>query len=218
MKAKFVAKIFFVFICLCACASTTVAQEKPQPTYVGEYQTSDKDLSAFEAMTEQLILRLLNEPATTRGFIGVFEKGDLGEKVKSILSRHPKLKNQILYLTQMRGRPLVKVGFWIVPQGVESPEPIWCGLCVCPTLSVSGVKSFDSRTEYPTFTAKVEGGSESGVIKYAWKVSAGKIIEGQGTPVIKVDTEGAKEITATVEIGGVCEECPREATFTTKIQ
>ncbi len=219
MRVKLNFKIFLVFICLCAFASATAAQDEMKPTIVGEYQISVQDLSAFEAMTELLVLRLLNEPATTRGFIGVHEKSDLGEKVKTVLSRHTKLKNRILYLTsQPRSRPLMEVEFWIVPQGAESPERIWCGFCECPTLSVSGVSSFESRTEYPTFTAKAAGGSESDTIKYTWKVSVGKIVEGQGTPTIKVDTEDAKEITATVEIEGVCHECPRTAEFTTKIQ
>ena len=55
-------------------------------------------------------------------------------------------------------------------------------------------------------------------ITYKWTISAGAIIEGQGTPTIKVDAAGAAEITATVEIGGVCDECERKATFKTKIQ
>ncbi|MBA3601896.1 MAG: hypothetical protein H0W45_11820 [Acidobacteria bacterium] len=65
--------------------------------------------------------------------------------------------------------------------------------------------------------ANVSGGSQDD-ITYNWKVSAGRIIEGQGTATIKVAAEGAKEITATVEIGGVCEECLRGASFKTKIQ
>lgn len=219
MRAKLVSKFFIMLIYLCAFATATVAQEKPEAILVGEYQINAKDLSAFEAMTERLALQLLNESATTRGFVGVHEKSDLGEKVKTVLSRYPKLKNQILYLTSPpRGRPLMEAEFWIVPQGAESPERIWCGFCECPTLSVGGIASFESRTEYPTFTAKAEGGSQSDTIKYTWKVSAGKIVEGQGTPIIKVDAEGAREITATVEIGGVCEECAREAMFKTKIK
>jgi hypothetical protein len=218
MKAKFVSKIFILFFCSLFFVFSITAQEKPQPVYVGEYQISSTDLSAFDAMTEQLALRLLREPETTRGFVGVYEKSEMGEKVKSILSRYPKLKNEMIYLNpKFSPRPYSWVMFWLVPQGAESPHPTICGFCVCPTLNVSAVESDDVRRDNLTFTANVEGGSDE-KITYTWKVSAGRIVEGQGTPVIKVHAEGAKEIIATIEISGVCEECPREASFTTKIQ
>src|SRR4051812_14004959 len=57
-----------------------------------------------------------------------------------------------------------------------------CGedVCVCPTLKVSGSESLDTGAGYPTFTAKILGGDEDDAITYDWKVSNGKIIEGQG--------------------------------------
>jgi hypothetical protein len=82
---------------------------------------------------------------------------------------------------------------------------------------VSGIDLADNKTSLLTFTANVSGGSQSNV-KYKWAVSAGEIIKEQGTPVIKVDPQGANEVKATVEIEGVCYECPTKASFTTKIQ
>ncbi len=84
-------------------------------------------------------------------------------------------------------------------------------VCDCPTLSVTGPAGVTGPGETMTFTANVSGGSGEAVT-YNWSVSAGTIVEGQGTPVIKVATTpemAGGNVTATVDIGGVCEECLR---------
>lgn len=86
-----------------------------------------------------------------------------------------------------------------------------CGLCECPIISVDASTSLTNAGETMTFTANVSGGSASNVT-YNWKVSDGEIVEGQGTPVIRVATSSkmaGKIVKATVEIEGVCEECPK---------
>jgi hypothetical protein len=62
-----------------------------------------------------------------------------------------------------------------------------------------------------TFTANVSGGSQTDVT-YDWSVDKGTIVEGQGTPVITVSTEGLVDttVTASVVVGGLCETCPGE--------
>jgi hypothetical protein len=54
---------------------------------------------------------------------------------------------------------------------------------------------------------------------YKWTVDEGTIIEGQGTPSIKVDASKlkGKRITATVEVGGIDPACPKTASCSTKI-
>jgi len=83
-------------------------------------------------------------------------------------------------------------------------------VCSCPTLTVDAPQSPTKSGEALTFTANISGAPAD--ITYNWKVSAGEIIEGQGTPVIRVATNSkmaGKTVKATVEIGGVCEECPK---------
>lgn len=87
------------------------------------------------------------------------------------------------------------------------------GVCVCPTLSVVAPVAPTKAGETMTFTANASGGSGE-MITYDWVVSDGEIIEGQGTPVIKVATNvkmAGKTIKATLEIGGVCEACVHTA-------
>lgn len=82
--------------------------------------------------------------------------------------------------------------------------------CTCATISVTPPSSATAPGDTMTFTANVSGGSQTDVT-YNWSVSAGTIVEGQGTPVIRVSTAGLQNtnITATVDVGGQCAECPR---------
>jgi hypothetical protein len=93
-------------------------------------------------------------------------------------------------------------------------------VCVCPTVSVTGPAGLTTPGDTMTFTANVTGGTTDRVT-YDWSVNNGTIIEGQGTPVIRVATSqdmAGQNVTATVRIGGVCEECPREASDTGSLQ
>lgn len=84
-----------------------------------------------------------------------------------------------------------------------------CGLCVCPSIEVDAPKLPTNAGEIITFTANISGGSAE-TITYNWTISDGVMVEGQGTPVIRVATDSkmaGKKIKATIEIGGICEEC-----------
>jgi PKD-like domain len=79
---------------------------------------------------------------------------------------------------------------------------------VCPNVSVSCPTSV--VIDQPiTFTSNVTGGIPAGAHIYEWSVSAGTIIEGQGTPTIKVDTRGlaGETIRATLTMGGLPLNC-----------
>ena len=90
------------------------------------------------------------------------------------------------------------------------------GDCSCPILSVLEPTSATRAGEIMTFMAKIEGGSVDD-FTYEWIVSSGDIIEGQGTPVIKVATNSKMagnlvEATFTTSWKGVCSEiCIRSA-------
>lgn len=81
--------------------------------------------------------------------------------------------------------------------------------CECPTISVTGPSAVVQPGETMTFTANVSGGTQDSVT-YDWSVDKGTIIEGQGTPVITVSTDGLEDttVTATVNVGNLCENCP----------
>jgi len=219
MNVKIISKIFVPFLCLLFFASVIAAQTK-----VSEYTEKPVNPDALAEMAGSFAEQLAAEPSTTRGFINVYSNTEEAEKIKSVLSKKPELKKRVeffqpgvRYRDEYPNDKSPNIEFWIVPKGTDAPFVPNCVLCNCPEISVGGVDWADNKKSLLTFTSNVSGGSGE-AITYKWKISAGKIIEGQDTPVIKVDAQGAKEIIATVEIDGVCEECIKEASFTTKIK
>ena len=73
-----------------------------------------------------------------------------------------------------------------------------------------------------TFRSTVTGGSSSVAATYNWTVSAGRIIDGQGTDTIHVDTTGlaGQPVTATLSMGGYNLDCSATCTvqFTVPVE
>ncbi len=81
-------------------------------------------------------------------------------------------------------------------------------VCECPTVSVTGPGSATTPGDVMTFTANASGGNVTD-LTYNWTVTQGEIIEGQGTPSIRVQTSaamGGQNVTATVTTGSAI--CP----------
>jgi hypothetical protein len=83
----------------------------------------------------------------------------------------------------------------------------------CPTITVSCPDTTGGGVPV-TYTANVSGGPADVNPTYKWVVSAGTISSGQGTSSITVDTNGVPNgstLTATVDVGGFSESCPKSA-------
>ncbi len=86
---------------------------------------------------------------------------------------------------------------------------------VCPAIEISCPTDI-TRDQPVTFTSSYSGGVPANVNPvYNWTVSAGRIIEGQGTNTIKVDTAGlaGQPITATLSMGGYNLDCTASCTI-----
>jgi PKD-like domain len=79
----------------------------------------------------------------------------------------------------------------------------------CPTLTVSCPTGEIRVGDRFTVNAKVSGAEAETVLSYVWSISAGKIMSGQGTDSITVDTSAmaGQSPTMTVEVGGI-KGCP----------
>lgn len=79
---------------------------------------------------------------------------------------------------------------------------------VCPNVTIS-CPDAASENAPTTFTASISGGSPGITPSYNWTVSAGRIISGQGTPSITVDTTGlaGQTVRANLEVGGYGMSC-----------
>lgn len=91
-------------------------------------------------------------------------------------------------------------------------------ICECGTLSVTGPAGITAPGSTMTFTANLTGGTQDAPT-FNWTVSAGEIESGQGTPTItvRVPAEGVSNITANVEVGGLCEQCPNTGSETAPV-
>lgn len=81
---------------------------------------------------------------------------------------------------------------------------------VCPAIEISCPTTI-TRDQPVTFTSSYTGGVPANISPvYNWSVSAGRIIEGQGTNTIKVDTSGVpggESVTASLSMGGYNLDC-----------
>jgi hypothetical protein len=86
-------------------------------------------------------------------------------------------------------------------------------LYMCPSVVISCPLKEIEEGQPVTFKADVQGGDSRVKPVYKWRISAGKIISGQGSPVITVGTIGVgnKGVTATVVIGGYRSYCDKTA-------
>jgi len=95
-------------------------------------------------------------------------------------------------------------------------ERIICRLC--PTVAVTCPDDTEAGTVV-TFAASTVVGSPAPKLTFHWTVSAGTIVDGQGTDSIKVDTKNlaGKTITATIEVDGLDPDCNKTASCSTPI-
>ncbi len=89
----------------------------------------------------------------------------------------------------------------------------------CPKVTLDAPSFVVPAGDLIAFVANVSGGDANVSPTYNWMVSAGKIIKGQGTPVITLDSAeiGGQTATATVEIGGFARECMLSASTTVSV-
>lgn len=121
-------------------------------------------------------------------------KGYIDENEGLIIKTY---KGRVLQLDYMAARKDVAM----CPEYYESPESFIQLLieACCPQLDVNCPSQMPVDGEQVIISADAES---VGRKKFNWQVTAGKIVAGQGTPKITVDTTGAggRTITATVEM------------------
>jgi hypothetical protein len=86
---------------------------------------------------------------------------------------------------------------------------------VCPNIEI--VCPTNIVPDQPlTFSSRVVGGISAGTPSFNWTVSAGTIIEGQGTDTIRVDTTGlaGQTVKASLSMGGYTPDCAASCAIT----
>jgi len=90
------------------------------------------------------------------------------------------------------------------------------GIADCPTIRVSCLDT--DIGPVLSFSANVSGADPSAKLSFNWTVSGGRIISGQGTASITVDTpDYGGTFVASVEVGGLPGPCANKASCTTSV-
>ncbi|MBK8465933.1 MAG: hypothetical protein IPL32_08890 [Chloracidobacterium sp.] len=84
----------------------------------------------------------------------------------------------------------------------------------CPSIFVYGPAGIVNTGDIASFTANVGLGGEKYNLKYTWSVSAGDIVSGQGTDSISVRVPERENLTVTVEVDGMPDECEKTSSET----
>jgi hypothetical protein len=84
----------------------------------------------------------------------------------------------------------------------------------CPTISVNGPSGIIKPGEIATYTVQIDARGLSITPSYAWKVSAGSIVSGQGTERIEVRNPTGWTTTVQVEVDGLPLGCPNVDSLT----
>lgn len=88
----------------------------------------------------------------------------------------------------------------------------------CSTITVNCPTELLSLDAPKIFRANIFGGNPNLKPTYAWTVTTGQLVSGQGTTEIKVTLLENKALTATVEVGGLGAVCPNKASCTQIIE
>jgi len=125
-------------------------------------------------------------------------KGYIDDREGLIIKTYEGKVLQMDYIAAARDRHLC-------PSYYENPEAfVRTGLFHhCPDVAIFGPSNEPRAGQEITFSADIP---LEPAITFTWTVSAGRIVKGQGTRMITVDTAGleGKTILATIELGGIC--------------
>jgi hypothetical protein len=104
------------------------------------------------------------------------------------------------------------------PQEITQPP---ASASACPQIEVRSQGPRTIREGQPiAFTANIAGGDKNVTPSIVWNVSGGAIKDGQGTPRIDVDSNGAgtdRRIVADLWVGGYAPECTTQKTYTISV-
>jgi hypothetical protein len=85
----------------------------------------------------------------------------------------------------------------------------------CPQLVVSCPDELPDADKPYVAKARITGADPNQKLTYKWTVHGGEIVDGQGTESVNIRiTDRRKGVTATVEVGGLPENCSNTASCT----
>lgn len=230
MKLKILQFIFALSICF-SFFSFVSAQKNSVALKFDEFDdASNIQFYPFEELTlSQRIERFIRQIKQERGikvyliYYRARKENNLNSSKSS--SWAVETSSEIRYKTKLKDEDIISIDggykerntieYWIVPKNAEPPKPTpsfdKSESFDCPSINVyADALQFD-KTKSINFSVSDYYLDKIENLKFLWKVSAGKIIEGQGQEKIKVDLTdtNVKRITAFVEVDGLPYPCEK---------
>lgn len=231
MKIKFSQFVFTLLICFSFC-SFAFGQTKPVALKFDEFSKSDNYESDSKMITERLkrfAIELKRQPQMWALIIGYDERkqsydDDTYNGDNSILIIQRQLESYGIdekRIDRLVGgvRENESYELWLLPKDAEMPKPrpefeqtdvMYC----LGYAGINGVYYTFDRNKPLEFSAQTNPTRIPRGVNYEWEVSAGNIVEGQGTEKIKVDVSGTTQNYFTVKLNfkGLALECKNQAT------
>lgn len=219
----------FILSCLLLISLSVLAQENKWAIKFDEFSKT-RNSGLLTDRTNRFIKQMAKEPQINKAVIiyynprkGLYGLEEWVEYALGMLKRSNKIATERIVLIDGGVRETESLEFWIVPEGAELPKPNphfdESEAISCPEIRVAG-DGFQLEKDKPLkFSVNVKGGEVTGERDFQWRVSSGKIINGQGTNRIEIDLSetDVKNITASVQVKGYAPECNNHAYSTTKV-
>lgn len=231
MKTKLGFKTFVLFFCSLIFISATSAQEKPQALKFDEFDDvvensfySDRNELTFSERVKRFSKQLEKERGVWAYIIYYQARITHGNLQWNFINQAKGIKNQIIYNNRIKIEDVAVVDggyreknsieFWIVPKNADAPTPTptfdKSETFACREIFISNDSPLN-QTETAVFS--ISAYNFRGIDDYSltWRVSAGEIVQGQGTSKIdvKLGDSGVKRVTAFLEVGGLPYLCPK---------
>jgi hypothetical protein len=173
-----------------------------------------------EAKTDRAVIIYYNQ---RMGEYPLNKGKDWAEYTAGIMVNGYNISRQRIFLIDGGHHEYATLEYWVVPQNAELPKPAPTvtknELVICPEIRAAGDGFRRDRNKPLNFSVAVKGGAPDARLQFDWNVSAGKIIEGQGTNLIKIDLSqtDARKIGASVQVKGLAPECGNYAFASTEV-
>jgi len=217
--------LWFLLVLACFLVNVTNAQNTSPTIKLSTYQL-EIPAETCERISEAEIFARMQVSVTVSGVSGDIKKSDYKYTVSGgqIVGEGNNLRWNLFGVKAGN----YTINLEIVENGkskainqsiIVTNAPICCGLCECAMFSLSSTHLEVKQGESVRISLNLNGGSQEEV-RIKWTVKGGKIIQGQETNRIIVEADSGSEnnLTATVEISGLCLYCPDTESLTIKIK
>lgn len=148
----------------------------------------------------------------------------LEKYIVELLTKKLKIPEERLITESVLYRNETEIEFWFLPKEAAEPESSGTIVdCFCPDIEITEITPKTSKNNYQVFTIANDFVEDANAnISFEWKISAGKITEGQGTNVIQIQPEAVsnEEINLHVKVKGLSktfyEYCRGDVSLTTR--